>query len=115
MQIICTLLQTDNHASTTSLNFLDRMLLLTSNQQCQNSEGNTLRSKYTGKFLREDESDCSNKNHWIVSLLPLNNFVDRQHHLTVSFQILLQSLQLLRILQHITACLLHKNCNALQQ
>jgi len=40
MQIICTLLQTDTHASTSSLNFFaGRMLFLTPNQQCQNSEG----------------------------------------------------------------------------
>jgi len=41
MQIICTLLQTDNHASTSSLNFFTgRMLFLTSNKQCQSTEGN---------------------------------------------------------------------------
>jgi len=42
MQIICTTLQTDNHASTPSLNFLwagRRMLFLTPNQQCQSNEG----------------------------------------------------------------------------
>jgi len=39
-QIICTSLQTDNHASTSSLNFLQAgMLLPTSNQQCQSTEG----------------------------------------------------------------------------
>jgi len=39
MQIICTLLQTDNHASTSPLT--DLMLFLTPNQQCenQNTEG----------------------------------------------------------------------------
>jgi len=36
MQIICDLLQTDNHASTSSLNvFTVRMLFLTPSQQCQ--------------------------------------------------------------------------------
>jgi len=39
MQIICTLFQTDNHASTSSLFFTGRMLFLTPNQQCQSSEG----------------------------------------------------------------------------
>jgi len=40
MQIICTSIQTDNHASTSSLNFFtDWMLFLTSNQQCQSTEG----------------------------------------------------------------------------
>jgi len=40
MQIICTTLQTDNHASTQSLNFFTgRMLFLTPNQQCQSTEG----------------------------------------------------------------------------
>jgi len=36
MQIICTSLQTNNHASTSPFNFFtDWMLFLTSNQQCQ--------------------------------------------------------------------------------
>jgi len=36
MQIICTSLQADNHASTSSLNvFTGRMLFLMPNQQCQ--------------------------------------------------------------------------------
>jgi len=38
MQIICTLLQTDNHASTSSLDGPD--ILLMPNQQCQRTEGN---------------------------------------------------------------------------
>jgi len=39
MQIICTLLQTDNHASTSSLNFFYKpMLFLTPNRQCQSTE-----------------------------------------------------------------------------
>jgi len=47
MQIICTTLQTDNHASTPSLNFL-RMLLLMLNQQCQlcNTVGISNSSQY---------------------------------------------------------------------
>jgi len=41
MQIICTSLQTDNHTSTSSLNFFaGRMLFLTPNQQRQSTEGN---------------------------------------------------------------------------
>jgi len=43
MQIICTSLQTDNHANTSSLNFFTRwMLFLTSNQQYQSTEGKAL-------------------------------------------------------------------------
>jgi len=43
MQTICTLLQTDNHASTPSLKCCtDRMLFLMSNQQCQSTEGMNL-------------------------------------------------------------------------
>jgi len=39
-KIICTLLQTDNHTSTSSLNFFTgQMLFLTPNQQCQITEG----------------------------------------------------------------------------
>jgi len=42
LQIICTLLQTDNHSSTSSLNIsTGRMLFLTPYQQCLSSEGNT--------------------------------------------------------------------------
>jgi len=40
MQIICTSLQTDNHASTTSPKFFTgRMLSLMPSQQCQRAEG----------------------------------------------------------------------------
>jgi len=40
MQTICTSLQTDNHAYTSSLNFfIGRMLFLAPNQQRQSSEG----------------------------------------------------------------------------
>jgi len=40
MQIICTSLQTDNHASTSSLRFFTgRMPFLRSNQQRQSNEG----------------------------------------------------------------------------
>ena len=44
MQIICTSLQTDNHASTSPLSFYrrGRMLFLTPNQQCQSNEGSYL-------------------------------------------------------------------------
>jgi len=40
MQIICTSLQTDNHASTSSLIFTGQVLFLMPNQQCQSTEGN---------------------------------------------------------------------------
>ena len=44
MQIICTTLQTDNHASTPSLSFFTgRMLFLTPNQQCQSKPVETFR------------------------------------------------------------------------
>jgi len=40
MQVICTLLQTDNHASTSPLKcFTGWMLYLPPNQQCQSTEG----------------------------------------------------------------------------
>jgi len=40
MQTIYTLLQTDDHTNTSSLNvFTGWMLLLTTNQQCQSTEG----------------------------------------------------------------------------
>jgi len=38
VQTICTSLQTDNHTSTSSLNFTGRVLFLTLNQQCQSTE-----------------------------------------------------------------------------
>jgi len=51
MQIICTTLQTDNHASTPSLNFfMGWMLFLTPNQQCQSTEGKTYPT--TEEFLK---------------------------------------------------------------
>jgi len=39
MQIICTLLQTDNHASTSPLSFTSQMPFLPPNQECQSTEG----------------------------------------------------------------------------
>jgi len=39
MQIFCTLLQTDNHVSTSPLSFTGRMPFLRSNQECQSTEG----------------------------------------------------------------------------
>jgi len=43
MQIICILLQTDNHASISSLNFFTGwMLFLTPNEHCQSNEGNAI-------------------------------------------------------------------------
>jgi len=39
MQIICTLLQTGNHASTSPLSFTDRTPFLPPNQQRQSTEG----------------------------------------------------------------------------
>jgi len=55
MQIICTSLQTDNHASTSSLSFFTgRMLLLMPSQQCQSTEDLlTLEEWKTNAELRE--------------------------------------------------------------
>jgi len=39
MQNICALLQTDNHASTSSLNFYRLVALPNANQQCSGTEG----------------------------------------------------------------------------
>jgi len=45
MHIICTSLQTDDHASTSSLNFFAGwMLFLMLNRQCQSTEGRRNRS-----------------------------------------------------------------------
>ena len=47
---VCTLLQTDNHASTSPLSFFSgRMPFLPPNQQCQNTEGHTI--CYTNLFI----------------------------------------------------------------
>jgi len=52
MQIICTSIQTDIHASTSTLSFFTRwMLFLMPNQQCQSTEGMILTAT-TAKFLR---------------------------------------------------------------
>jgi len=48
MQIICTSLQTDNHASTSSLKyFTGRMLFLASSQRRQSTEGKNSQSSDT--------------------------------------------------------------------
>jgi len=52
MQIICTSLQTDNHASTSSLSlFTGQMLFLTSIQQCQSPEGNNSLTEWTVRYF----------------------------------------------------------------
>jgi len=43
MQIVCTLLQTDNHASTSPLSFIGRMPFQPSNERFQSIEGTTWR------------------------------------------------------------------------
>jgi len=43
MQIICTTLQTDHHASTITQFFTGQMLFLTPNQHCQSTEGKDIR------------------------------------------------------------------------
>ena len=51
MQAICSSLQTDNHTNTSSIQFL---LFLTSNQQCQSTEGNaTLLTKHQKNITHE--------------------------------------------------------------
>jgi len=53
-QIICTLLQTDNHTSTLSLNFFTgRMFFLTPNQQCQSTEG-----KISKMYANKEQEFC---------------------------------------------------------
>jgi len=59
LQIICTLLQTANHASTSSLIFTVWMLFLTPNQECQSTEG---------KFCQHDFLEYLKKCLLIVAL-----------------------------------------------
>ena len=49
VQIICTSLQTDNHASTSALDFLQ--VFLTPNQQCQSTEGKLCIMVISNKFF----------------------------------------------------------------
>jgi len=42
VQTICTLLETDNHTNTSLLIFIDQMLFLVPNQQCQSTEGSAV-------------------------------------------------------------------------
>jgi len=51
MQISCTSLQTDNHTSTSSLNFFTGwMLFLMPSQQCLSTEGKHYRSSSVGNL-----------------------------------------------------------------
>ena len=51
MQVICIMLQTDNHDSTSSLNFLmGQILFLLSNRQCYSTEG---RLRYVNVWLAQ--------------------------------------------------------------
>ena len=52
---VCTLLQTDNHASTSLLSFFTgRMPFLPPNQQCQSTEGNFLPTRWRRKSTSID-------------------------------------------------------------
>jgi len=62
MQIICTLLQTDNHTSTSLLNFTGQMLFLTPNQQCQSTEGKDI---YIPEKLVEKLVNTSYEVSWV--------------------------------------------------
>jgi len=62
MQIICTLLQTDNHASTSPLSFTDRMPFLPPNEQRQSTEGMKL-TLLEAKNASTDHADFSVKDH----------------------------------------------------
>jgi len=56
MQISCTSLQTDNHASTSTLSFFtSRMLFPTPNQQHQSTEGNWVLQKAGMKSYLSEE------------------------------------------------------------
>jgi len=66
MQIICTSLQTDDHASISSLTFFTgRMLFLTPNQQCQSTEGKQKETQHT-KTSSENQPLASSflHHHW---------------------------------------------------
>ena len=52
MQIICTLLQTDNHTSTSPLSFTGRIPFLLPNQQRQSTEGNK------GIMVVNEDNNC---------------------------------------------------------
>jgi len=51
MQILCTLLQTDNHNSTSPLKFTGQMLFLMLKQQCKHIEGNILKENTHTRIL----------------------------------------------------------------
>jgi len=69
MQTICTSFRTDNHTNTSSLNFTDRMLFLTSNQQCQSTEDNNAHiSMTTIKFDSVKTLFCMTFNGCITTL-----------------------------------------------
>ena len=55
MQTICTLLQTDNHINTSSINFIGRMLFPAPNQQCQN----TVKAKRKVRVMKINQSCLS--------------------------------------------------------
>jgi len=62
MQIICTSVQTEKHASTSSLNFLiDRMLFLTPNQQRHSTEDNwtSLRWWWKNTAIKQNGQNCT--------------------------------------------------------
>ena len=83
MQIICTLLQTDNHASTLSLSFLQAVLVLflAPNRQCQSTVGSVrtlTESFWPATVIKFDFCEC-----WDMCVLCIfcaYSFVTDFHH-----------------------------------
>jgi len=88
MQITCILLQTNNHGSTSPINFMSRMLFLTTNQQCWGTEGN---NGFSTQFYCE-KNLCSLS--FLLSLclctsLPASNWAHPAYILTFHFHVFL--------------------------
>ena len=62
--LVCTSLQTDNHASTPPLFFTGRMPFLSPNQQCQKNEGTkALKACHAGIEPKTESVICSQSTH----------------------------------------------------
>ena len=100
MQIICNALQTDNHASTSSLNFTGRKPFQTSNQQCQSTEGRRAYQKFENNFTQNGALRCilSQKNVFLDGAYRGQTYSLDPAYLKLLGQLCLHGCSLMRLL-----------------
>jgi len=84
MQTICTSLQTDNHANTSSLNFYTLMLFLTPNQQYQSTKGSQ-RHKTANEIMQQIQVETN----WSAIVYYCNDISVNTAHIKVKSSLII--------------------------